>query len=93
MSSSGAFTPGGAPTALSNGSATFAVETSSLGTSSVTITIDDATSSLSTTKSYTFATGAAAQIAVSPSATNVPALNYYTEAGQPVTVTAQLEDA
>ena len=89
LSSAGVFTAQAPPANLANGQATFTVETSSPGTSPVTITVDDTTSTLIATASYSFSTGSASQIAVSP-ASNAP--YFETAPGYNVTVTAQLED-
>ena len=89
VNSQGVFTPSSAPTQLTNGVATFAVETGAVGTSPATITITDTSDPAlkSVTEAYNFTAGGASKVAVSPTLAG-----YYVEPGQTVTYTAQLED-
>ena len=73
---------------LTNGIATFAVETNTVGTSpTATLTVTDTPNSFTTTSSYSYAAGAAYQMAVTPS------VQYTVTPGQMVTFSAQLQDA
>jgi len=73
---------------LVNGIATFAVETTTVGTGAVALTFNDTTNSFTQTANYSYVAGAATQVAVSPS-TAV----YNVKPGQTVSFSAQLEDA
>lgn len=93
VNSAGVFTPGTAPTQLTDGVATFAVETATVGTSPVTLTLDDTTNSLTATTNYDFTPGAPTTVTVTPSATVGSATpTYKSEGGQTVTYSAQLVD-
>ncbi len=87
---------GGAPGAaipstvqLVNGQYQFAVENTSAGSGPATITVKDVSHypNFSATALYPFHVGSASKVSLSPST------NQYVEAGQKVTVTAQLTDA
>lgn len=90
VSSLGVFTSGAPPTAFTDGQATLTVETVSPGTSPVTITVKDTSSSLSQTANYMFATGSVSNVTVALAAS---VNDYKTEPGQNVNVQAQLVDA
>jgi hypothetical protein len=87
VSSAGVYTPGAAVT-ITNGVATFAVETTSMGTNPVTLTITDGTVA-SATASYNFVAEAAAKLSMTS-----PSVSYYTvKGGQSVTVSTQVTDS
>lgn len=73
---------------LVNGTYQFAVENTTVGTSSPTITVTDTTENFTASAPYFYQVGAPAQVAMT--ATNTQG---YVEAGHTVTYSAQLEDA
>lgn len=79
--------------AVTNGVATFAVETDTVGTGTVTLTLEGASGSasgLSTTTTYTYAAGVPTRVGLTPNGIDVA--EYNVVGGTSMTITAQAED-
>lgn len=90
-SSTGSFQSGSAPTVLADGQVQFAVRTVTVGTSPVTIKVQDTNpaDNFSASANYNYVANAPTTITMSPAST---VTNYTAEAGQQVTYSAQLTD-